>query len=278
MKKFADPHIHGGWGYSFQKAEFAPLEEKLRSQGIVFAIPTLMNDSFENLEKIGKKFLAYRDKNPDSIFPFLRVEGPFISPGRAGAQEKEYILTPERENIRLFLSLPGIKMFTFAPEVEGATLLVSMATEAGKIPSVGHSNATYGDVLRAYRMGVRHFTHFPNALRGLHHREIGAVGAGLLLEGVHLEVIGDLVHTSLDFIKLLLKIKGPSFSLVSDMLPRGPSPEPIRDGKGMLMGGGLTVPHQAEKLRSSGLGEDALKKLCLLNALSFFNPENPDVP
>ncbi len=272
MKGFADPHIHGGWGYSFQKAEFAPLEEKLRSLGIVFAIPTLMNDSLKNLGKIGEAFLKYKDKNPDSIFSFLRVEGPFISPEKAGAQSREYILTPTEEKIREFLSLPAIEMFTFAPEVEGAELLVKMALEMGKIPSIGHSNATFKDVLKAYQMGVRHFTHFPNAMRGLHHREIGAVGAGFLLKDVHLEVIGDFIHSSPEFLKLLLLAKGPVFSLVSDMIPQGPSPRPIRNQEGVLLGGGMPVPQQIENLKILRLKDEDLKRVCLTNALSFFNP------
>ncbi len=278
MERFADPHIHGGWGYSFQKAQFAPLEEKLRSLKIVFAIPTLMNDSLENLGRIGEVFFKYREKNPDSIFPFLRVEGPFINPEKAGAQDRRFILSPTEEKIKEFLSLPAVKMFTFAPEVKGTEALVKSALDMGKIPSIGHSNATFRDVLKVYKMGVRHFTHFPNALSGLHHREVGAMGAGLFLEGIHLEVIGDFIHTSPDFIRLLLKVRGPSFSLISDMVPQGPSLKPIKNRRGILLGGGAPVPEQKKNMEGLGLEEEDLERICLLNALAFFNPEKPDIP
>ncbi len=244
MRKIADPHIHGGWGLSFQNSQFGALEEKLRSSGVVFAIPTLMNASLEELERIGENFISYKAKNPDSIFPFLRVEGPFINPEKAGAQDKKFILKPTKENVEVFLALPAIEMLTFAPEMEGAKYLVGRALEAGKIPSIGHSNASFEDVLWAYKAGVRHFTHFPNALSTLHHREVGAVGAGLILEGVHLEVIGDLIHSSVEFMRILWKIKGPTFSLVSDLIPEGPSISPIKDRNGKLKGGGVPFPFQ----------------------------------
>ena len=270
MIKTADPHIHGGWGFSFQRGEFGPLEEKLRNIGVVFAIPTLMNASLRELGRTGEAFLRYRAKNPDSIFPFLRVEGPFISLEKSGAQPREFILPATEKNIREFLSLPGIEMFTFAPEIPGAEDLINMALERGKIPSIGHTNATYPDILRAYQMGVRHFTHFPNAMRGMHHREIGALGAGFLLEEVHLEVIADFFHLSKEFLRIILKIKGPEFSLISDMIPQGPSDSPLLDPQGNLKGGGVPVVLQAEKMKSLGLSQRELEKLSLLNALSFF--------
>lgn len=282
---FAEPHIHGGWGLSFQKGEFEELEERLRAIGIGLAVPTLMNSSLEEVEEISEKFSEYKGRRRDSIFPFLRIEGPFISEEKKGAQLENFILEPSEKNIEKFLQIRWIKMFTFAPEIENSEMLVKMALELNKIPSIGHTNACYLDVEKAYRLGVKHMTHFPNAMRALHHREVGAVGAGLLLEGLHLEVIGDFIHSSEEFIRLVLRLRGPTFSLVSDLIPpvysklkRWDGKNVIIDGRevknedGNLIGGGTPVPYQASLFFERGFSPEQVVLLSSVNAMDFFRP------
>ena len=94
------------------------------------------------MEKTAADFDVYLQNHPDSIFLFLRVEGPFISREKKGIQPDEYILPLTDENIDRFLVIRAIRMFTFAPELEGAESLVKKAMAAGKIPSIEHSGAT----------------------------------------------------------------------------------------------------------------------------------------
>jgi N-acetylglucosamine-6-phosphate deacetylase len=193
---FAEPHIHGGWGISIQRGEFEALETRLRRLGVLFAIPALINTTLDNMERAAADFESYIRSRPDSIFPFIRVEGPFISREKKGIQPEEFIIPLTDKNIDRFLSIRTVKMFTFAPELDGAEILAKKALAAGKIPSIGHSHATYARFLEMMELGVRHITHYPNALSPLNHRELGLVGAGLLSRDCHLEVIGDLVHSS----------------------------------------------------------------------------------
>ena len=102
---FSDPHIHGGWGLSFQDGNFNQLEKKLLKEGIQFAIPTLENDNLEHIKEIAAAFRKYKTEKPNSIFPFLRMEGPFISEKKKGAQRDSFILVPNKENINRFLSI-----------------------------------------------------------------------------------------------------------------------------------------------------------------------------
>lgn len=283
---FSDPHIHGGWGYDFNKGDFEPLEEKLRSAGIRFAIPTLVNAPLEEIEEISESFEKYKKRRKDSIFPFLRMEGPFISMEKRGAQSLEYVLEVTEKNINRFLNIKWIKIFTFAPEIKWSEKLIEKALDKGKIPSIGHTDAKYEHVLKAYRMGVRHMTHFPNAMRILHHREVGVVGAGLLLDDIHLEIIGDLVHTSMQFLNLVLKIRGPVFSLISDLIPPANSDLIEWDGKriqksgreirienGPIAGGATMVPQQASLLFQKGIPPETIVKLACENAIKFFTSQ-----
>ena len=280
---FAEPHIHGGWGISAQKNEFAELEARLRPLGILFALPTLINAPLEDMEKTAEGFEAYLQNHPDSIFPFLRVEGPFISREKKGIQPDEYILPLTDKNIDRFLAIRAIRMFTFAPELEGAERLVKKAIAAGKIPSIGHSDSTYVRFCEMMALGVYHITHYPNALSALGHRELGMVGAGLLCRDCHLEVIGDLVHSSREFLELLFQIRGSVFSLTADLIPpayggvKDFAGRPVfqkgrrlTDAKGTLAGGATTIPDQVRLLVEEGFRlEDIIRAACV-NALSFF--------
>lgn len=285
VPSFAEPHIHGGWGFSFQKGEFEELEEKLRAIGVGLAIPTLMNSPLEEVEKLSDKFDEYKRKRKDSIFPFLRIEGPFISEDKKGAQMDDFILEPSGKNIEKFLKIKWVKMFTFAPEVKNSEKLIRGALELKKIPSIGHTNATFDKVYEAYKLGVRHMTHFPNAMRSLHHREVGAVGAGFLLDRLHLEVIGDFIHSSEEFISLVVKLRGLTFSLISDLIPPVYSDVKKWDGKkvvikgrevrneeGSLIGGGTPVPYQVSLFLERGFSPEQVVLLSSVNAMEFFRP------
>jgi N-acetylglucosamine-6-phosphate deacetylase len=280
---FAEPHIHGGWGISAQRGEFAELEDRLRPLGVLFAVPTLINAPLDEMEKTAADFEAYRRFRPDSIFPFLRVEGPFISLEKKGIQPDEFILPLTDKNIDRFLAIRAIRMFTFAPELEGADILVKKAVAAGKIPSIGHSGAAYGRFLEMMELGVRHITHYPNALSDLYPRELGLVGAGLLFGDCHLEVIGDLIHSSKEFLELLLQIKGPVFSLTGDLItpaygggndfagrPIIRKGRRLTDGEGTIAGGATTVPDQAKLLVEAGFRREDIIRTACLNALRFF--------
>jgi N-acetylglucosamine-6-phosphate deacetylase len=287
---FADTHIHGGWGKSFLQGDFTALENHLKSIGVLFAVPTLNNNEIPELKKIAQAFTQYQQENPDTIFPFLRVEGPFISHEQKGFQREDCIQAATEENIHDFLSIPEIKIFTFAPEMEGADTLVKEALKQNKLPSVGHSHAGYSDFLKLYRLGIRHLTHYPNAMSGLHHREIGLTGTGLLMDDLQLEVIADGIHNSYEFISLLLKIKGPTFSITSDLIPPAHSQlvefeerKIIKQGKkfttanGKLAGGGTTIPEQVKQLFKQGFTPEELIPLACLNTLKMLGRGSPSL-
>lgn len=285
---FTDPHIHGGWGWDIRRGDFHQLERCLVREGIFCAVPTLDNDSFENLHRIASRFFDYRRSRPGGIFPFLRVEGPFISPFKKGFQKNEWIQKITPESLHRFFDIPALGMFTFAPELEGTEALLEKAMWEGIIPSVGHSRATYQEFLQVHQKGVKHITHYPNALSECHHREIGLTGAGLLLNDLQLEVIADGIHTCPEFLALLHKIKGPSFALVSDMIPPAFSHQDrfdgrrlvikgskISTGEGILAGGATPISKQVAQLHQLGWTPESLVPPACENARVFLGLTPP---
>ena len=57
--------------------------------------------------------------------------------------------------------------------------------------------------MAAYGNGLRHLTHFCNQMTKLHHREIGVVGAGFLVDDLNTEVICDRIHLCDDMLRLV---------------------------------------------------------------------------
>jgi N-acetylglucosamine-6-phosphate deacetylase len=276
---FTDPHIHGGWGWDVHQGHFLQLEKHLVRQGIFCAVPTLDNHSFETLAIIGAEFAEFQQRHPQSIFPFLRSEGPFISSLKKGFQNSSWIQKITSESLDRFFAIPGLGMVSFAPELERSDDLVRRGLEGGVRLSVGHSRATFKEFMQVYKLGVKHFTHYPNAMSEMHHREIGLTGAGLLLSDVQLEVISDGIHTSRDFLSLLQKFRGDSFALTSDLIPPAFSKLDHFDGRkiivqgmkittedGTLAGGATPVSHQVARLYKWGWPPDSLVRMACENA------------
>jgi len=210
MPGFVDPHVHGCFGLSVMDGEFSRIEERLYSCGVTGFLATTISSPMDELVGLLEKVKGYRGLS----FLGIHLEGPYISKERAGAHPREFVRKPSEEEIEILKKYPEIKLVTFAPEQEGSHLLFDLR---GVTLSAGHSNATFSDFLHS---GLKRITHFPNALRPLHHREVGAVGAGLLLEDVDLELICDGVHVCGEMVKLIYKMKGAHrIVLVTDAIP-----------------------------------------------------------
>ena len=62
-------------------------------------------------------------------------------------------------------------------------------------------------------------THFCNQMTKLHHREIGLVGAGFLVDDLNTEVIGDRIHLCDDMLRLIFKVRDLAhIQLITDSL------------------------------------------------------------
>jgi N-acetylglucosamine-6-phosphate deacetylase len=126
----------------------------------------------------------------------VHLEGPFLSPVRAGAHNKDWMTDPVPDAIAGLLDAGDgvLKILTLAPELPGALAAIGRLAEAGVLVSVGHSDARAGQVAAAADAGARMVTHLFNAQRPLHHREPGLPGqaladtrltSGLIADGQH---------------------------------------------------------------------------------------------
>ena len=117
-------------------------------------------------------------------------------------------------------------MVTLAPELQGALELIADLGARNVIASVGHTDATYAQAAAAAAAGARSATHVFNAMRGLHHREAGAVGAVLDREELSAELIADGEHVGAAAMRLVLRAKGVGgVRLITDAIAAAGMPD-----------------------------------------------------
>lgn len=128
--------------------------------------------------------------------------------------------------------------------------MIQYITENGIIASIGHTDATYNEVLKAIAAGATHVTHLFNQMRGLHHREPGVVGAALLHNELVAEMIVDGVHVTPKMVEMAYKIKRKTgVILITDSIrvkclgdgyyDLGGQDVTVKEGKAVLGGGTL---------------------------------------
>ncbi len=128
----------------------------------------------------------------------IHLEGPFISPRRAGAHNPAWIATPDPAAVETLIEAGSgiVRLVTMAPELDGAMAAIKQLTAAGILVSVGHSDATAQQVSGAAMCGATMVTHLFNAQRPMHHREPGVVGQALADNRLTSSLIADLHHVT----------------------------------------------------------------------------------
>lgn len=192
---FTDLHIHGAFGIDFMSAspeQMIELAERLSDIGYDTFLPTTITAPFEDAMR------AIENLPDHPAMPGFHLEGPFISPEYPGAQPKEFILDPPTgpSEWDAVFDHPKLKRITLAPERPGALDLIRRLSARGVQVSMGHTAATYAEARAGIEAGVSSATHTFNAMRGLHHREPGALGAILSDYTLVPELIYDRVHVS----------------------------------------------------------------------------------
>lgn len=273
---FIDEHIHGAMGSDAMDGTFKDLStiaKALASEGTTGFLATTMTQSPENICHALNAVKEYREQNPEEGAEILGVhlEGPFIAKEHVGAQPIEYVQKPLVETFKVYEEASGnnIKIVTLAPEVEGAEDLIKYLVSKHIVASVGHTGATYEDVKRAIAAGASNATHTYNAMKGVHHREVGTVGATFLFDELNAEIICDGIHVSVPAIQLLYKNKPHNkFTLITDAMRAKHMP----DGMYELGGQPVIVKNNEARLENGTLAGSVLKmNLAVKNVMKFLN-------
>ena len=267
MSGFIDVHTHGALTYDFcdpdPKAIFEFAKAKLE-EGVTSVLPTTLTVSHDELVTAAKNLKAYADAGmPYAKTPGIHLEGPFINVKCCGAQNPEYVRKPDIKEVKAISKIFPVKLISYAVETEGGAKFAADCFKMGVVPSCGHTGAKLKDLMPAYAKGLRHMTHFCNQMTPLHHREIGMVGAGFLIEDLNTEVICDRIHLCDDMLRLIFKRRNLAHvQMITDSLRCSH----CKDGYAFTMGG-LEVKLENGEARLVKGGNLAGSTLWMGNAL-----------
>lgn len=258
---FIDLHVHGSGGWDVMDGTAGAinsLAQSLALGGTTAFLPTVMTASEDHICKSLKALAVSMKMGTDGARLLgIHLEGPFLNKTKAGIQPLEYISEPMISKLENYLEIAEglINLITLAPEVEGALEMIEWAISRGIICSMGHTAATYEEVVKACESGLTQATHAFNAMELFHHRNPGALGALLTIDKLTAEVIADPAHIHPAALQLLLKAKGlTGLHLVSDAIRATGLP----DGNYDFAGGQINVKQGVAKAPDGTLAGSTL--------------------
>jgi N-acetylglucosamine-6-phosphate deacetylase len=237
---FIDLQINGAFGIDVTPDPEAlrALARELPRTGTTSFLPTLVSSPAE----VYADFLdAIEDASSGSRILGAHLEGPFLSPARKGAHDPANLRPVDLGLAKEFVRSGVVRMVTIAPELSDATEAVRLFLEGGVIPSAGHTDATFEEILRALDSGLGMGTHLFNAMSPFAHRAPGTVGAILADDRVRAGIIVDGVHSHEGALRVAYRQKGPEgLALVTDAMEAAgmPSGEYELSGRKVRLDGG----------------------------------------
>ena len=275
---FIDLHVHGGGGRDTMEGGDAVQQiARLHARhGTTALLATTMTAPPEALAAALAALGPACDQRPAGGARVLGVhlEGPYINPGKLGAQP-DFARPGSMDELLALHALAPIRLITLAPELPGNLDWIASLCRAGFRVQIGHSAGSYEDGVAALAQGASGFTHLFNAMTALHHRTPGMVGAALA-HARYAEIIPDLLHVHPGAIRAALRAV-PCLYCVTDSTAAAGMPDGdyqlgshrvtkcmggVRLADGTLAGSTLTMDQALRNLVGMGLDlEDASRRV-----------------
>jgi len=262
---FFDIHFHGCMGSDFIDGTADAIktiaEAKVR-QGVTSMLGTTLSLPEEAIREAIALCAAYQQSPSGANFLGIHLEGPFIAPEFAGAQNPAYLKKPDMGMIERLNRIMPVRKVSYSPELDPDCTFLRELAGAGIMPSAAHSGADYELFCKCADLGMKHITHFCNCITPLHHLRPGMVGGGLFRDDIYLELICDGIHLHPDMVKFIFKTAGcERIMLITDSMCAAGMP----DGGYSL--GGLPVTVKDGCARVNATGAVAGSTLLMYNAL-----------
>ncbi|MCP4261142.1 MAG: hypothetical protein GY774_27095 [Planctomycetes bacterium] len=141
------------------------------------------------------------------------LEGSFINPQMAGAQNPDMILKFATDSFDSIEDKGAIKLVNVVPDFgQSSYELIEYLTGKGIVVGAGHCNATCEQIEEAIRAGLKYFIHFTNGPTGGSYKPFhggGAIEAVLKSDELYAEQILDGFHVNPAYVRDILSRKGP---------------------------------------------------------------------
>jgi len=214
---FIDIHCHGGMGCDVMDGTLSDVETIAKYHaggGTTAFLPTTASSTIDSILQALETIHQARIGGIQGAKVIgAHIEGPYFCYPKRGCHLPKFVRNPRPDEYdRILEYSDDIASMTLAPELDGSKELIKILVKNGIVASIGHSDATYSQVLNAIEWGATHVTHMYCAMSTIIKngpaRICGIVESTLLLDELTTEVISDGKHLPPELIKLVIKAKG----------------------------------------------------------------------
>jgi N-acetylglucosamine-6-phosphate deacetylase len=254
---FVDIQINGSHGIDIatRPDRIGELARGLPADGTTAFLPTVITCPDDQRARALDAMRSVRDNGAAdgaAVAIGLHLEGPLLSPVRAGAHPVEHLSEPARCPTSDWTPEAGVVLVTIAPELPGALELIRELVAAGVVVSLGHTDATAHQFQAGLDAGAALVTHLFNAMRPFGHRDPGPIGATLADDSVVAGLICDGIHVDPVAVAMAWRALGPDrLVLVTDAVAaRGVDVHPggVRTPTGVLAGSAIRLDEAVANL------------------------------
>lgn len=285
---FVDIHTHGGGGYDFMDGTIEAYQGAIAfhvKHGTTAITPTTLASTKEELLKTFSVYRQVSSKPEGAALIGFHIEGPYLSPMQSGAQDLKYIRNPLPEEYLEIVEKGQdiILRWTIAPEVEGAYELGDYLLSKGIVPTAGHTNATFDQMIEAIGHGFAHITHLYSCTSTIKrengYRIAGVTESPYVSDKITVEIIADGKHLPKSILQMVYKnIGADRIALVTDSM-RGAG---MTEGKSILgsseLGQEVVIEDGVAKMpdRKAFAGSIATADLLVRNMIGLAGASLPD--
>lgn len=192
---FIDLHVHGGGGSDIMEGEAAIRQAArlhARHGTTSMLATTITAPADETVAAVQAAGAVVADPQADEARLLgVHLEGPFINPGRLGAQPA-FAVPPDLALLARLGECAPVRVITIAPECDPDGALADAVRAAGIRAQIGHTLCDYA-CARAHLLAGWGVTHLYNAMSPFSQRASSLIGAALA-HADYAEIIPDLIH------------------------------------------------------------------------------------
>ncbi|MHB8579229.1 MAG: N-acetylglucosamine-6-phosphate deacetylase [Ignavibacteriaceae bacterium] len=213
---FIDIQINGGGGSDTLDGTPEAFKQIINyhlKHGVTNLLLTLVSSPIEKSIEVLNSIRKFKLKETLGTFILgAHIEGPYISPLQLGAHSPKYLRFADIKDYKKYFDyFDIIKIMTEAPEIPGVLDLCSELVQHGIIASIGHSNATFEETVKAIEAGFSMITHIYSVMSSVRriglNKVAGVLEAALLFDDLWVEMIGDGLHVPEPLFRLAVKNK-----------------------------------------------------------------------
>jgi N-acetylglucosamine-6-phosphate deacetylase len=214
---FIDIQVNGYLGVDYcnptsSLADISRSIQALRKTGVTRFFPTVITGSPDDmLGALKNLYRAKQEIEEAAAIEGIHVEGPYIGPedGPRGAHPRKWVRPPDLDEWKRWRDATHglIKLVTLSPHWPEAPRYIETLVSEGATMSIGHTDATTGQIQDAVNAGATMSTHLGNGAHAIIRRHPNFIWDQLAEDRLCAGFIVDGIHLPGSFLKVALRAK-----------------------------------------------------------------------